>query len=357
MQQHRGRARVMKGALGAVGALSIALTTACSAVPDNAAPVTKVTNTAADKPPVSSTPSAPTQSTSVPTTVPTTSAAPKPATKPVSSPKPSPTPTPSNTAKPAKPAPPVKIVMRAGNTGSTVRSLQARMRQIGWFTGDVSNLYDTRTSASVRGFQAKRGLDATGMVDETTWSRLLGITRRPTSDELNNVKPKPVPKPAAPTTPIPATPTTPKPTTPKPATPAPAKPKPAKPAGMSWDQDARCMTGRVMCVSKSTSMLTWVIDGQPQYQFTVRFGSADLPTREGVFPVYRKAREIVSNIDQSLMPFSMFFSGGEAVHYSPNFARVGYNGNSHGCVNVRDWNGIARLYAAVDLGDKVVVHW
>ncbi len=117
------------------------------------------------------------------------------------------------------------------------------------------------------------------------------------------------------------------------------------------------MSGRVMCVSKATSVLTWVIDGKPQYQFTVRFGSADLPTREGVFPVYRKAREIRSNIDQSLMPFSMFFSGGEAVHYSPNFARVGYSGNSHGCVNVRDWNGIARLYAAVNLGDKVVVHW
>ncbi|MEO6996641.1 MAG: L,D-transpeptidase family protein [Terracoccus sp.] len=228
-----------------------------------------------------------------------------------------------------------------------MRSLQARLRQIGWFTGDVSDVYGTKTTASVRGFQAKRGLDATGMVDETTWNRVLGMTRRPTSDELGNVKPKPVPKPAAlkPTTPA------------KPASPVPAKPTPAKPAGMSWDQDARCMTGRVMCVSKSTSVLTWVIDGQPQYQFTVRFGSADLPTREGVFPVYRKAREIRSNIDQSLMPFSMFFSGGEAVHYSPNFARVGYNGNSHGCVNVRDWNGIARLYAAVNLGDKVVVHW
>lgn len=355
MQQHRGRARVMKGTLGALGALSIALTTACSAAPDTAATaVTKVSVTAAATTPGTSTPAAPSQSTSVPTTAPstkpatapTTSAAPKPPTKPatksVSSPKPSPTP--SSTAKPAKPAPPVKIVLQAGNTGSTVRSLQARLRQIGWFSGDVSDVYGTKTTASVRGFQAKRGLDSTGVLDETTWNRLLAMTSRPTSDELNNVKPKPKPKPEpkpAPTTPAPAKP----------------KPKPTKPPGMSWDQDARCMTGRVMCVSKSTSMLTWVIDGQPQYQFPVRFGSADLPTREGVFPVYRKAREIRSNIDQSLMPFSMFFSGGEAVHYSPNFARVGYAGNSHGCVNVRDWNGIARLYAAVNLGDKVVVHW
>lgn len=352
MQQHRGRARVMKGALGALGALSIALTTACSAAPDTAATAaTKVSITAAGTSPSTSTPAAPTRSTSVPTTAPstrpvtapTTSASPKPSPrsspKTVSSPKPSPTP--SKTSAPAEPAPPAKIILRPGNTGTMVRSLQARLRQIGWFTGDVSDVYGTRTTASVRGFQAKRGLDATGVLDETTWNRLLAMTRRPTSDELNNVKPKPKPKPAAPT----------------PTTPTKPKPKPAKPAGMSWDQDARCMTGRVMCISKSTRTLTWVIDGQPQYQLTVRFGSADLPTREGAFSVYRKAREIRSNIDQSLMPFSMFFSGGEAVHYSPNFARVGYNGNSHGCVNVRDWNGIARLYAAVNVGDKVVVHW
>ena len=332
------------------GALSIALTSACSSAPDTAAPPTKVGITSTDTSPVTSTASAPAPSTSVPTTspstrpvkVPTTVASSKPPTKPVSTPKPSPRSTPSNTAKPAKPAPPVRIVLQAGNTGSSVRSLQARLRQIGWFSGDVSDVYGTRTTASVRGFQAKRGFEATGKLDETTFNRLLSMTRRPTTDELANVKPKPEEPKAA----------TPKPTTSKPK----PKPKP-KPAGMSWDQDARCMTGRVMCVSKSTSMLTWVIDGQPQYQFTVRFGSADLPTREGTFPVYRKAREITSNVDQSLMPFTMFFSGGQAVHYSANFARLGYNGNSHGCVNVRDWNGIARLYAAVNLGDKVVVHW
>lgn len=334
----------MKGALGVVGALSLALTSACSAAPDTAAPPTKVGVTPAATSPLTSTESDPTQSTSVPTTspstrpvaAPTTSASPKPPTKPASPPKPSPKPTPSNTAKPAKPTPAVRILMQAGDTGSTVRSLQARLRQIGWFTGDVSNLYGSRTTASVRGFQAKRGFDATGKVDETTYNRLLSMTRRPTSDELANVKPKPV--------------------EPKPAAPKPATPKP-QPTGITWDQDPRCLTGRVMCVSKSTSVLTWVIDGKPQYQFTVRFGSADLPTREGVFSVYRKAREIRSNIDQSLMPYTMFFSGGEAVHYSPNFARVGYAGNSHGCVNVRDFNGIARLYAAVNLGDKVVVHW
>ena len=47
------------------------------------------------------------------------------------------------------------------------------------------------------------------------------------------------------------------------------------------------------------------------------------------------------------MPFAMFFSGGQAVHYSPDFAAVGYNGASHGCVNVRDYDGIAWLFDQV----------
>jgi lipoprotein-anchoring transpeptidase ErfK/SrfK len=57
------------------------------------------------------------------------------------------------------------------------------------------------------------------------------------------------------------------------------------------------------------------------------------------------------------MPYSMFFSGGQAVHYSSNFARLGYAGASHGCVNVRDWDGIVRLYNESRIGDKVVIHW
>ncbi len=57
------------------------------------------------------------------------------------------------------------------------------------------------------------------------------------------------------------------------------------------------------------------------------------------------------------MPFAMFFSGGQAVHYSPDFAANGYNGASHGCVNVRDYNAIAGLYDRVPLGTKVVIYW
>lgn len=56
------------------------------------------------------------------------------------------------------------------------------------------------------------------------------------------------------------------------------------------------------------------------------------------------------------MPYAMFFSGGQAVHYSADFAARGYTGASHGCVNVRDRAGIAALFDTVKKGTKVVVY-
>ncbi len=57
------------------------------------------------------------------------------------------------------------------------------------------------------------------------------------------------------------------------------------------------------------------------------------------------------------MPYAMFFSGGQAVHYSADFAARGYNGASHGCVNVRDKGKLSALFDQVQVGDKVVVYW
>ena len=60
-----------------------------------------------------------------------------------------------------------------------------------------------------------------------------------------------------------------------------------------------------------------------------------------------KSRDHVSKLYDSAMPFAMFFSGGQAVHYSSDFAARGYAGASHGCVNVRDRAGIEWLFDQV----------
>jgi lipoprotein-anchoring transpeptidase ErfK/SrfK len=121
--------------------------------------------------------------------------------------------------------------------------------------------------------------------------------------------------------------------------------------------DPRCRIGRVLCVDKSSSTVRFVVDGRVQQTLDARFGASGTPTREGVFHVYLKSADHVSKLYGSSMPFAMFFSGGQAVHYSSDFASRGYGGASHGCVNIRDYDGIAHLFDQVQVGDKVVVYW
>ncbi len=201
-----------------------------------------------------------------------------------------------------------------------MRRVQARLRQIEWFEGDVTDVYGDKTAEAVRGFQAKREIPVTGEVDQRTLDLLHGMTTEPTEAELNNEVP-------------------------------------SSNGNVPGPLDPRCQTGRVLCIDKSSSTLRWVVDGEVRMTVDTRFGGSATPTREGVFSVYMKDREHVSSLYDSSMPFSMFFSGGQAVHYSSDFAAVGYNGASHGCVNVRDYDGLAALYDQVVVGDKVVVYW
>ena len=211
---------------------------------------------------------------------------------------------------------PGPALMRQGSSGDRVRDVQARLKQVAWFSGPVTGRYGPTTASAVRGFQGKRAIPVTGEVDQRTWDRLTAMTRTPTSDQKHNRTPKP------------------------------------SVSGL----DDRCLTGRAMCISKSSNTLVWVIDGRPQLRMDVRFGSDELPTREGAFSVGWKSRNHVSTIYKTPMPYAMFFSGGQAVHYSPDFAANGYNGASHGCVNVRNVAGIRSLFDQARVGDKVIVY-
>ncbi|MFW6869680.1 L,D-transpeptidase family protein [Nocardioides sp. CPCC 206347] len=233
-------------------------------------------------------------------------------------------PTPSTDPQPTKdpgPPPAGPALLSPGDRGPDVRDLQARLKQIDWFSGDVTDNYGDLTTKAVRGFQAKRGFEVTGEVDKRTLDRLHAMTRVPTRAELTN------------------------------------QPPPGNGGNKPGALDPRCKTGRVMCVDKSSRTLRWVVNGQVRKTVDVRFGSAELPTREGAFHVTRKSPNHVSSLYHTPMPFAMFFSDGQAVHYSPDFAANGYNGASHGCVNVRDRDAVAWLFDQVAVGDKVIVYW
>ncbi|MEW2305103.1 L,D-transpeptidase family protein [Streptomyces sp. NPDC006655] len=211
---------------------------------------------------------------------------------------------------------PPHIVHTRGDTGTGVRELQARLRQVAWLYDGPTGTYDDLTAQAVAGFQGRRGLPRTGETDAVTWRRLVAMTHRPGKWELYLMGGQPA---AAP--------------------------------------DARCLTGRVLCISKTSRTLRWMIDGRTVSTMSVRFGTQYTPTREGVFHVYWKSRDHYSTLYHSPMPYAMFFSGGQAVHYSYDFAARGYAGGSHGCVNVRDEAAVADLFAQVRRGDKVVVSW
>ncbi|MDO5677888.1 MAG: L,D-transpeptidase family protein [Propionibacteriaceae bacterium] len=204
-----------------------------------------------------------------------------------------------------------------GSKGDEVKDVQARLKQLKWYFEKIDGAYGPKTVEAVEGFQAKREIPVTGEVDQRTLDRLYSMTRKPTTDELNNIV--------------------------------------AAPKSSELRLDDRCLQGRVVCVSKKQRKLAWVIDGKVQMTMDVRFGSELTPTREGTFSIGWKSRNHVSKLYGSKMPFALFFSGGQAVHYSSDFAARGYNGSSKGCVNVRDKAAAEALFEATRTGDKVVV--
>ncbi|MGK5533289.1 L,D-transpeptidase family protein [Streptomyces sp. URMC 129] len=215
---------------------------------------------------------------------------------------------------------PPQQVMGYGDNSEQVRELQARLKQVGHFEENPTGYYGDVTTAAVRAYQESAGIEATGTVFEPTWTALTAETETPTEEEM--YPPVEIPE--------------------------------VEPA---QDLDERCLTGRVLCISKTSRTLSWVVDGEVRMTVDVRFGAEETPTREGEFEVYWKSRNHHSTLYDSPMPYAMFFDGGQAVHYSQDFAANGYNGASHGCVNVRDEAAIAQLFDAVNEGDKVIVYW
>jgi L,D-transpeptidase catalytic domain/Putative peptidoglycan binding domain len=264
-------------------------------------------------------------STATPTTTasasPSVSPSPSQTAEPTDTPKPTPTET-TPTAKPkpketAKPKP--RAVMGMEDRSKQVRELEARLVQLELLPKKwVDGYFGTTTRTAVRTFQRDKDLQVLGYVDAQTWSKLQAVTREPTRAELYPPIPKNSNTPGA--------------------------------------LDPRCETGRVICLDKTSRTLRWVVDGQVRMTLDVRFGCASTPTRMGTFSVYSKQRHGYSRIYDTRMPFSMFFSGGQAVHYSDDFNARGYNGCSHGCANIRSWSGIEQLFGQVRVGDKVVVY-
>lgn len=194
-----------------------------------------------------------------------------------------------------------ETVLRLGDTGLPVQYLQQRLGFVGMLARG-SGSYDAATERSVMRFQEKFGLNITGRVNRYTLEKLLDISAR------------------GPVLPV------------------------------------ECTTGTVICIDKTQRIIRLVTDGTTTVALDARFGSFLTETREGTFEIYDKQADDFSTLFGVPMRYSMYFSGGQAIHYSPYFDRDGYSGASAGCVNTRDLAGTEAMFAAVPLGTSVFIY-
>jgi hypothetical protein len=201
-----------------------------------------------------------------------------------------------------------------GERSASVKALQSRLwREDVLKKKYVNGYFGDNTAKAVKAFQQKNHLKVTGKVNATTWKVLVKKSGTMTTSTSSVVKQLP----------------------------------------------KRCkVKGRVLCADKSSRNLYYLVDGNLVKTLDARFGCSydSRATRQGTFKVFRKSKHWVSTIYHTPMPYSMFFSGGQAVHYSSDFAARGYNGCSHGCVNIRDMSALKYVYGKIKVGDRVVVY-
>lgn len=59
-------------------------------------------------------------------------------------------------------------VVKRGNTGQTVKTIQQKLKNWGYYTGGVDGIFGSKTEAAVKYFQRKNGLSADGIVGKKT---------------------------------------------------------------------------------------------------------------------------------------------------------------------------------------------
>jgi hypothetical protein len=136
---------------------------------------------------------------------------------------------------------------------------------------------------------------------------------------------------------------------------APAAPALAAQPAKAATRPCPVRTGRVACVDL-THQTMWVQQGRNAHRVFgkvhIRSGRKGYRTRTGWFKVYWRHIDHVSTIYGSPMPYSQFFSGGQAFHAVSG--SVHSRPGSYGCVNLTRADA-KRLWSVLHKGDAVHV--
>ena len=94
-----------------------------------------------------------------------------------STPTATPTPSPTPSLTPAYQVP--SRTLRDGDSGEDVKSVQTRLKALGYYTGTVDGKYGTGTIAAVTAFQTQNGLTADGVAGSGTYKVLFSDSAKP----------------------------------------------------------------------------------------------------------------------------------------------------------------------------------
>jgi hypothetical protein len=114
--------------------------------------------------------------------------------------------------------------------------------------------------------------------------------------------------------------------------------------------------GTVICADRRMQVIRLMRNGAQIDSADAVFGIGKYATRTGAHRVHTKTRFLISDLSGTPMPYSLFFSRGQAIHYSKAFNRRGYEIGTLGCVAIGDKRFAKRLYYTSSVGQKVVVH-
>lgn len=183
-----------------------------------------------------------------------------------------------------------------------VYEVQYRLKWLGLFDATPNGRFGPITKASVMRFQKRNDLRQTGVVNYRTWQPLIEKTVRG-----------------------------------KRAVPSVCK-------GRGWHACYDRRRHQVNLYRKGVLLNSWLVRGGGYYT----------KTRKGNFVVfYRDIDHISSTFDGAPMPYSQFFSGGQALHGS-RLMMDPFEGHSHGCVNF--WTEDARQLWNLTSTKRLHVH-
>lgn len=197
--------------------------------------------------------------------------------------------------------------------------LQHRLGQVGLYQGVIDGKFNPATRRAIESWRVRIGLPVSEVMDERSWAPLIGRTRNPRYAELYDAPPA---------------------------------------STHVQDLDPRCTTGKVVCISKTQQKMSYVVDGKAHFTREARFSRPGWDSPEGEFRIWYMNSDTVSKIfgERTPMPYAMFYDGNVAIHYSQDFADKGYEGGSHGCSQLRDYQVAKWLYEQLKVGSRVIVY-